>query len=467
MRYEEIQKDDIIIFGGGGFGWSNISRNNLKKVCEKYNFIWWGAGTHKFTVYDEIIKKYMQKAMLTGFRDYNQPGIPYLPCVTAKIPLFQKNYEIKNVYVLIEHKHQMNKAMAAHGFPTLTNYAPLSEIIELIGSCETVITSSFHVAYWGLLMNKKVLISNLWSDKFLGLKYQPEYLDKFDMESIETANNNANIYPHFLNEAIGQNDEYFEKVKELILNHDEKTKNLYTTNYQKVYESKMLALHTDAIDKLNISVKKLEQDIDKISKLKQIKADNELKKSETELINEIDELLTQGIIKNNEILYRINNIIESIIISIIDFTKYIDYLAEIKDYYLIIIASKDSTGKFLKDGLKILGCMDLNKKYRLGYVAVIDEGKLIFEKLSADKSDKNDFAAYKNIIDNCDVSVLSKGYDIGNIAEIIINGENYSLNKRGLNIAVYDKKTKKCIDSVSFDMCAAEKTCFRKKGNDI
>lgn len=44
---------------------------------------------------------------------------------------------------------------------------------------------------------------------------------------------------------------------------------------------------------------------------------------------------------------------------------------------------------------------------------------------------------------------------MGDIASCLINGMEYAQNQRGLNIVIYDNKTKKVIDSVCFDTCAS------------
>ena len=45
----------------------------------------------------------------------------------------------------------------------------------------------------------------------------------------------------------------------------------------------------------------------------------------------------------------------------------------------------------------------------------------------------------------------SIGYSDGNVASVVINGQEYSVNRRGLNIVVYSHYQDKVIDSVCFD----------------
>lgn len=47
--------------------------------------------------------------------------------------------------------------------------------------------------------------------------------------------------------------------------------------------------------------------------------------------------------------------------------------------------------------------------------------------------------------------MTSAGYSAGNKSSIVINGKEYSKNKRGLNIVVYDKTKDEVISSRIFD----------------
>lgn len=55
----------------------------------------------------------------------------------------------------------------------------------------------------------------------------------------------------------------------------------------------------------------------------------------------------------------------------------------------------------------------------------------------------------------------SGGYEHGNTSSIMINGIEYSKNRRGLNFVVFDENRMKVIDQVSFDTCAEDNTAYR------
>lgn len=131
-----------------------------------------------------------------------------------------------------------------------------------------------------------------------------------------------------------------------------------------------------------------------------------------------------------------------------------DYLSRIgNERYLAVMAINDdasfSMTKELQDVLNGLGLQEsLLGSYRHSYIAVLDSGKVVYEKID------NQRLEYAVELDGMSIEVMSAGGDVGSYANIFINGIDYSQNKRGLNIVVYDKFMKKVLDSVCFDLYA-------------
>ena len=57
--------------------------------------------------------------------------------------------------------------------------------------------------------------------------------------------------------------------------------------------------------------------------------------------------------------------------------------------------------------------------------------------------------------------VISAGYDRGNLSSILLNGQEYSENTRGLNFVVYSNETHRILDEVTFDICSPELSVIR------
>ncbi len=128
-----------------------------------------------------------------------------------------------------------------------------------------------------------------------------------------------------------------------------------------------------------------------------------------------------------------------------------EYLQSLKDRDItIFISVKDEGTKSLTDvlhtDLKEIGVTtDLSDKFHNSFYAVITpEGSV------EDYSD-TETISYNGKIGEVPYSVVSGGWYIGNTSSIIINGEEYSKNTRGMNFVIVDNKTGEVIDSVAFD----------------
>lgn len=146
-----------------------------------------------------------------------------------------------------------------------------------------------------------------------------------------------------------------------------------------------------------------------------------------------------------------------------DFVTYLKLIKKFGKRYTILIASYDTPygrgyPKELSKYLMALGLKtDLYGKFRAGYAAVIDAGKVVFEQIS-------DGAAVECSarLGNCDVDVVSTGYNSNDwVACIKINQKDYSAKSRGINFVVFDKITGFVLDSVGFDTCSDGIPCSR------
>lgn len=127
-----------------------------------------------------------------------------------------------------------------------------------------------------------------------------------------------------------------------------------------------------------------------------------------------------------------------------------EYFSSGNDDLVIFVAAKDEASNALSDetisSMRALGLtFDLSTRFRHSYLAVIDDGKVVYEGVSEDAQ------AYTYKFQNTQASIFSAGYDTGNIASITIGKTNYCCNMRGLNFVVYDKTTKTVIDSFYID----------------
>lgn len=145
-------------------------------------------------------------------------------------------------------------------------------------------------------------------------------------------------------------------------------------------------------------------------------------------------------------------------------TSFIDYLAllpEVKDS-IIVMAVCDTVGYEFNNRhyelMQTLGCKtNLCGNHWKGYILIIKNQEIMFEQLSiADET-----LDVKIQMDENQVAVKSSPFNRENCAHININGKDYSPNKRGINIVVYNYKDKQIVDKVCFDTHDINIPCYR------
>lgn len=166
--------ESFIIFGGGGLihsphpTYADGRFPYLEEFCKfSKTMISWGVGHNvhegtEITYPDYFVKSFI----LHGVRDMNQSVLPWVPCVSCMDKAFDRKYIRKRKYSVVGHN--------LDGYPSLDGLkkyehrgGEFEPCIKFIGEGEYIITNSFHGAYWGALLGKKVVVFKVGSTKFL------------------------------------------------------------------------------------------------------------------------------------------------------------------------------------------------------------------------------------------------------------------------------------------------------------
>lgn len=188
---------------------NNINTDISKKII-------WGAGHNS----DPVKKasrieypEYLNSFDLVGVRDYGQ-NYSWVPCASCMHPALRKTYEIKNDVIWFEHKKQLTKDFGDIPMPRFMNTGDnIEQTIEILGSANTIVTNSFHGVYWGTLLGRKVILTDVWSSKFQTLKHKPYVLLK--NEKISEAIEKTTNYPYALDECVSVTEEFWKSVQRL------------------------------------------------------------------------------------------------------------------------------------------------------------------------------------------------------------------------------------------------------------
>lgn len=164
---------DAVIMGGGGIFQPSYLCHIEEILNDTLPVIIWGAG-HNYLANESFgafeYMKNLNRAKLLGLRDWKPPfKYDWVPCPSCMSPLFDRQYEVKHELAFYGH----------HGFPVktegiprlLNSVATMQEALEFIGAAEVLLTNSYHGAYWAQLLERKVMLVNVYSSKFFLLKH--------------------------------------------------------------------------------------------------------------------------------------------------------------------------------------------------------------------------------------------------------------------------------------------------------
>ena len=174
--------NNSLIVGGGGL----LNRGSFEKQMKLFEelaskgkkVVLWGVGHNSKNQRDfQKLSKYnidISKFALAGTRDFSAPGA-YLPCVSCMHPVFDTDYKTEHEVGIVFHTKSLKNVSLLEKFsqyPSSANNSDIDSLVSFIGSCEHLITNSYHAMYWGIILNKKVsVVPN--SSKFFDFKYKP------------------------------------------------------------------------------------------------------------------------------------------------------------------------------------------------------------------------------------------------------------------------------------------------------
>lgn len=138
--------------------------------------------------------------------------------------------------------------------------------------------------------------------------------------------------------------------------------------------------------------------------------------------------------------------------------EYLDCLKKISDRYTILLAVCDTPGdkmpEYVLVALHGMGFKSLTKELWRMYIGVVRFGKPFIDCLASKVIEP---VTCRKKINTVTVEMESKSWMKGNKSVIEINGVECSINKRGINIVIYDELENKVIDSIRYDSLGYER----------
>lgn len=174
----------------------------------------WGAG-HNDSAETEKVKysKFLSEYRAVGIRDYQENSrYDWVPCASCMHPALRGNYTIKNDVIWFEHKKQLIRDFGKDSIPRFVNSGSnIEQTIELLGSANIILTNSYHGAYWGTLLGKRVVVVDSWSTKFTMMKHQPAFKNK--KITWQEAAEQAKVHTGALDECISATQNFWNRIR--------------------------------------------------------------------------------------------------------------------------------------------------------------------------------------------------------------------------------------------------------------
>jgi hypothetical protein len=159
-----------LVLGGGGLFFFEAAVNGL---LNRYRgpVIGWGIGRNSKIGAKPGTHIHTEKFRLLGVRDW-QAGCEWVPCSSCLAPLLESFRDVppSHDFVLYDHQHVR---LPIEGHPRLTNACmDFTAVAAFLASGETVVTNSYHGAYWARLLGRRVVVLP-FSDRLLHMRFPP------------------------------------------------------------------------------------------------------------------------------------------------------------------------------------------------------------------------------------------------------------------------------------------------------
>lgn len=197
LNCQAVNLKALWIFGGGGLfhdGFDPVLRSQFLRIKDAGGkIVVWGAGSNYHGKTFLHYPDYADLADMIGVRDVGGK-YPWVPCPTCCNRIIAKWAALGPKVDRVVYKH--------HDFPLHIDRVSeednfcnsLRHAIRHIARGRCVVTNSYHGAYWGLLLGRKVEVMDPYSSKFYGL---------------------PSPSPTLLEDCVAANDAFYLKVKAL------------------------------------------------------------------------------------------------------------------------------------------------------------------------------------------------------------------------------------------------------------
>lgn len=164
-KYEE----GPAIFGGGGLLHPNTDQVIERAVSSGHPTALWGVGVNYHDTDSVAYPEFLGGAEFVSLRHPENPWY-YVPCPSCMAePLLHALY-VDPKFPVVVYEHYGHSIEWGDAPRMMNTEKSLCKAIELIASGNTVVTNSFHGAYWAQLIGRNVALYKPFSNRFLAIQ---------------------------------------------------------------------------------------------------------------------------------------------------------------------------------------------------------------------------------------------------------------------------------------------------------
>ncbi|MBO1026978.1 hypothetical protein IPU75_19935 [Ochrobactrum sp. SD129] len=203
---------DLIL--GGGIYFTRDKPRLVQLLKNVRKFVGWGIGLDYRILSDGFTDRYT----LLGTRErkldiIDNERVFYVPCSSCMNKVFNSSPRTKSGKVALHINGGFNSKELYEKFPDInatTTVDDFETIIDNIRDAEFVITNSYHGAYWGSLLQKKVICIKTDVPKWSGLDERIQFSSVEDAMSV--MRDTDNVPPEYYKECKTINVEFYSRV---------------------------------------------------------------------------------------------------------------------------------------------------------------------------------------------------------------------------------------------------------------
>lgn len=172
-----LEEAQVAIIGGGQI-FEQLLQIAAQRVDPNSKLLAWGAGLPLRGSRDHDVHHAAAKFKIFSTRNYDWRDVfPFVPCASCLSPLFDRQLQPKHEIVVYKHRRKPGPENIPDSIPTFSNATNSYEAaVEFIASGDTVVTSSYHGAYWAQLMGRRV-VAIPYNYKFSTFQYTPSFAE--------------------------------------------------------------------------------------------------------------------------------------------------------------------------------------------------------------------------------------------------------------------------------------------------